>query len=122
MNLKFFKNLDLGTQEVKVSKQKNDNSLKPENDKEYEYSGEIEFLHESLNISRNRIGWNDAFSQFYINKDGSGKEITAWGTNIYEKGTLSAAYEKAKEIYSQTHTNRFSDEEIEAIFNEIDKK
>lgn len=92
-----------------------------QNKKEYEYYGEIEFLRQSLKLSKNKIGWCDSFSQYFINKDGSGRITTAWGSKNYPKNTFDNAIKKANEIYSKTHNNIFAEEEIDNLIKIIEE-
>lgn len=88
---------------------------------EYDFYGEIESLRSSIKLSKDRVGWTDSFSTYYINKDGSGQVQTAWGKKIYPKDTFNEVVDAANEIYANTHRNRFDNEDTSRLIDIAEK-
>ncbi len=53
----------------------------------------------SLVLHSDKKGWCDAKADYYINRDGSGKELTSWGSKNFPEGTFSEVFEEARTKY-----------------------
>ncbi len=104
----------------------NDFDFKPDENStkakdEYKFYGEIESLRNSIKLSKDRVGWMDSFSTYYINKDGSGQVHTAWGKKTYPKDTFNKVVEAANEIYANTRRNRFDNDDTSRLIDMAEK-
>ncbi len=96
------------------------NNIKRETQKEYEYHGEIDPHSGALILSSNRIGWFDAQKTYYINKDGSGRMLTAWGSRNYPKNTFDEVIKRAQDTIKNADSKLFSDSDVEELIKQIE--
>ena len=70
-------------------------------------------------LSSDEIGWLDAKKIYYINKDGSGRMLTAWGSKNYPKNTFDEVIKTAKDTIKNADSKSFSDSDIEKLIKQI---
>ncbi len=108
------------TEIIKRLNMQTTNNIKPETQKKYELHGEIDPHSGALILSSEEIGWLDAKKIYYINKDGSGKILTAWGSRNYPKYTFNEVIKIAKDTIRNTDSKLFSDSDIEKLIKQIE--
>ncbi len=87
---------------------------------EYKYHGELDPNSGALILSSDRTGWFDAQRTFYINKDGSGRYLTAWGSRDYPKNTFDDVIKNAKNILENKASKTFADSDIEQLIKQFE--
>ncbi len=96
------------------------NINKEENTPEYKYHGELDPNSGALILSSDKVGWFDAQRTFFINKDGSGRYLTAWGYRDYPKNTFDDVIKNAKNMLENKNSKTFSDSEIEQLIKQFE--
>lgn len=86
------------------------------------YSGVIQAFDSSIKLHKNIEGYYDAFSTYYINIDGSGDKITAWGQRVYPAGTFSDVYKQAEEIYNTTKSRSYTVKDTEMLISIVEER
>lgn len=84
--------------------------------------GTIQAFDSSVKLHTDIEGFYDAFSTFYINKNGSGSKITAWGQRTYPIGTFSDVYKQAEEIYQNTKSRSYNKSDTEMLIKAVEDK
>lgn len=84
--------------------------------------GEYESLRGSLKIQSNIKFSSDGWVTYYINKDGSGRMLRAFGEKDFPAGTFSETYNFAKQIYESKKENMYSYDDVNAILDHIKKQ
>lgn len=87
---------------------------------DYICRAEINISDGSLKFAIDRKKGHDAQKIYFVNKDGSGRKISAWGAVNYSKGTLSKLFDSVKKTCNEKQTTILSDEEIIFFINEFE--
>ena len=83
--------------------------------KKYHYSGEIDSLRNTLKLTSEKVNFCDSGVVYYINKDGSGRKVFAWGVKNYPKGTFNSVLDKAYKISSEKQSYILSQDDVESL-------
>ena len=88
----------------------------------YDYSAELESLRGTLKLQQNQVNAYDSWSTYFINKDGSGRKVTAWGAKNYSKGTFSELLDSAKKMLNENGNNLLSKENAQQLISDFENK
>lgn len=64
----------------------------------------------------------DSKKTYYINKDGSGRTVSVWGSEDYPSNTFSDILSSARKLSEKNETVRFSFSEIEGLINDAEER
>ena len=88
----------------------------------YDCSAELESLRGTLKLQQNHVGAYDAWSTYFINKDGSARKLTAWGAEDFSKGTFSELLDSAKNMYSKNDNRILTKENAQQLIEDFENK
>lgn len=88
--------------------------------KKYIYEAEMDLLNQNLKIVSDKVGWRDAQTLYFVNKDGSGRIATAWNVVNYPKGSFSELLSSAKNIYEKSGRS-FNEDDIKKLITDFIK-
>ena len=86
------------------------------------YSGELESLRGTLKLQQHQAGVSDGWTTYFINKDGSGRKVTAWGAKNFPKDTFSELLKKAQEMRSKNSAKILNSENAQTLIEEFENK
>ena len=89
------------------------------NTNQYKYDGEIDNISGTVILKSDKVGWFDAQKIYYINKDGSGRELTAWTAKNFPKSTFSFLNDDINEIKIMNGNKFISEEQVKLLMDKI---
>ena len=85
-------------------------------------SGELESLRGTLKLQQYQADVSDGWATYFINKDGSGRKVTAWGAKNFPKNTFSELLKTAQEMQYKNNSRVLSDENARELIKNIEEK
>lgn len=88
----------------------------------YNCSAELESLRGTLKLQQHQAGVSDGWTTYFVNRDGSGRKVTAWGAKNFPKNTFSELLKTAQEMRSKNSAKILNSENAQTLIKEFENK